>query len=275
MVVPIGIMLNSLDRDFFKALALAQQLGFPVIHTAALPEPWLTGPECDRVSAALKASGLEVATMFVGFAGQSYADIPTIARTVGLVQSEYRRHRLEVAKRYLPLARGVGAPSVTLHLGFLPDRRESPDYVGTVAALRELCDAAHQYELGVNLETGQEPASRLLTVIRDVDRANLGVNFDPGNFLLYGTDDPHAALELLFPLVRGVHCKDGKRPAQAGTLGEETPLGSGDVDIRRLVRRALALGYRGPLVIEREQGSGLQEIIAAREFLAMISISNE
>jgi hypothetical protein len=34
----------------------------------------------------------------------------------------------------------------------------------------------------------------LAALFRDVDRANLGINFDPANMILYGTGDPTEAL---------------------------------------------------------------------------------
>ncbi len=40
----------------------------------------------------------------------------------------------------------------------------------------------------------------------------------------------------------------------AGQWGEEVPLGQGEVDIRRFVKTLKAVGYRGPLVVEREVG---------------------
>jgi len=91
--------------------------------------------------------------------------------------------------------------------------------------------------------------------LRDVARPNVGVNFDPGNFLLYGTDDPLPALRLLQPWVRGFHCKDGMRPVQAGLLGREPPLGQGDVPLAEVLTELLRANYSGPLVIERERSS--------------------
>lgn len=73
------------------------------------------------------------------------------------------------------------------------------------------------------LETGQEPAAALLRFIQDVDRQNVKVNFDPVNFLIYDTDAPLTALEVLKDYVVGVHCKDARRPSRKGDLREERP----------------------------------------------------
>ena len=119
------------------------------------------------------------------------------------------------------------------------------------------------------LETGQETARGLRRFIEDVGRPNLRVNFDPANMILYGKDRPIPALDVLMPWIDGVHCKDGRWPTQAGQLGEETPLGAGDVDLAAWLARLLALGYRGPLTIEREISGEEQrrDIAAGRDLI--------
>ena len=94
----------------------------------------------------------------------------------------------------------------------------------------------------------------LLGFMRDVDRSNLRINFDPANLILYGTGEPIAALETLAPLVISVHCKDGDWPAPGvdGALGMERPLGKGSVGIARFVETLRKVGFRGPLNVERE-----------------------
>ena len=80
------------------------------------------------------------------------------------------------------------------------------------------------------------------------------MNFDPANMLLYDMGDPHSAVELLGPDIRSVHVKDARRPGAPGTWGQEVRLGDGEVDIRKFVSSLKSVGYRGPLVIEREVG---------------------
>ena len=53
--------------------------------------------------------------------------------------------------------------------------------------------------------------------------------------------------------VRSVHCKDelwSDRPGD--TWVREMPLGEGQVDMELYLKTLLAIGYRGPLTIERE-----------------------
>jgi sugar phosphate isomerase/epimerase len=86
----------------------------------------------------------------------------------------------------------------------------------------------------------------------------VGVNFDPANFILYGTDDPRAALDVLGPWVRGVHCKDALGATVPGRMGTDVPLGQGVVNFVDLLRGLVSIGYHGPLVLEREHDPSIR-----------------
>jgi sugar phosphate isomerase/epimerase len=206
--------------------------------------------------------------MFAGFDGQSYADLPSIRRTVGLVLPQFREHRLRAALLYADLARDLGVTCLAAHIGFVPHDPAHPDYAPLVEAVRTIADHCSARWQTFHLETGQEPSAVLVRFLRDVDRPNVGVNFDPANLLLYGTDDALPALDRLAPYVRGVHCKDALPPARPDELGTEVPLGEGAVGWPAVVGRLHALGYRGPLVIEREHGPRVRvDVAAARAYL--------
>jgi len=270
---PIGVMLNSLDHDRLRAFEVARELGFQWVHTGALPESWLRGPERERYVAAARQSGLRIDSMFIGFDGQSYANIPAIKRTVGLVIPEQREHRCKVAMEYCPLAAELGARSVSAHLGFIPSRM-GREYHAVVDVVGDIADGAGRHGLSFRLETGQDAGAVLARLMTDVSRPNLAVNFDPANFIMYGSDDPNLAFEILGPQLAGFHCKDAVGSGQPGALGKEVPLGEGEVDLPGLLRklgRPGRYGFKGPLIIEREQGSNkVADVLAARRYLEKI-----
>ena len=71
--------------------------------------------------------------------------------------------------------------------------------------------------------------------------------------ILYGTGEPIDALQKIGNLVHSVHCKDGTWSDQPGeTWGSEVPLGDGAVGMENYLRTLDAIGYTGPLTIERE-----------------------
>jgi len=100
----------------------------------------------------------------------------------------------------------------------------------------------------------------LLLTLKELNRPNLNVNFDPANMLLYDKGDPLRAVETLAPYIRSVHVKDANRPTTPGTWGEEVPLGQGQVRIRQFVHTLKKVGYRGPLCVEREVGNQEQRV---------------
>lgn len=195
-----------------------------------------------------------VTSIWAAFEGESYADMPTVQRTVGFIPPATRSAREERAKRIIDTGAAMGIGIFACHIGFVPEDESSEDFIAVRDIVRRLCDHAAKYGMTFALETGQETARAMMHFIDAVDRPNLKINFDPANMILYGTAEPIAALETMAPRVVSVHCKDGDWPPkdQPGTLGTEKPLGEGAVGMDRFVAKLKEIGYKGPLVIERE-----------------------
>lgn len=175
------------------------------------------------------------------------------SRTVGLVPPETRAERTQEMKEIADFARLLDVDVVALHLGFVPHDTSDPLYRDSLAVTRELCDHCRSQSQALHLETGQEPADTLLRFIGDVERDNLFINFDPANMILYGSGEPIEALEKVGRYVKSVHCKDAKWAARPGEeWGTEVALGDGDVGMENYLRTLEAIGYHGPLTIERE-----------------------
>jgi sugar phosphate isomerase/epimerase len=251
---PIGVF-ASIDAGLGVHLDVAQELGVPTVQlhsphahnrNPAAAENFLK--RCDR-------AGIRVTAVFGGFEGESYADIPTTARTVGLVPESTRAARLKEMKEVADFAQALDCSTVALHIGFVPPDRKSAAYRGVLDTARNLLDHIAANGQHLNLETGQESADHLLDFITDVQRENLFINFDPANMILYGTGDPIEALNKVGRYVRSVHCKDAKwaAPGSRGQAwGTEVALGDGDVGMETYLRTLHRLGYHGPLTIERE-----------------------
>ena len=202
--------------------------------------------------AALESSGIALNTVFAAFDGESYADIPTVEKTVGYIPASTRQEREQRTREISDFAHFLGVPGIAAHIGFVPEDHGDPGYIAVRGMMRRLCDYCSAHGQTFALETGQEPATVLREFISDVDRSNLKVNFDPANMILYGSGEPLAALDVVHPWLVSVHCKDGTWPKEEGAFGEETPLGEGDVGMADYVAKLKAVGYTGPLTIERE-----------------------
>lgn len=249
---PIGVF-TSIDAGLGVSLNVVRELGIPTIQLHAPSKQTRQPVQAEQFVARVQELGIEPTAVFGGFEGESYADIPTVVRTVGLVPAETRAARLAEMKEISDYARLLGVKVVALHLGFVPHDKSDPLYQDVLAVTRELCDYCRDNGQSLHLETGQESADTLVAFIRDVARDNLFVNFDPANMILYGSGEPLAALEKVGPWVRSVHIKDAKWGAKPGEeWGTEVPAGEGDVNMEAFLRTLDKIGYTGPLTIERE-----------------------
>jgi sugar phosphate isomerase/epimerase len=249
---PIGVF-SSIDAGLGVKLEVAHELGVPTIQLHAPHRATRTPENARRFLARRGELGIRLTAVFGGFEGESYADIPTVARTVGLVPPGTRAARLAEMKEIADFAKLLECSVVALHLGFVPHDRKLPLYREVLDVTRDLCDHCRCNGQALHLETGQEPADALLQFITEVERENLFVNFDPANMILYGVGKPIEALEVIGRYVRSVHCKDAKWAARPGEeWGQEVPLGEGDVGFENYLRTLDRLGYTGPLTIERE-----------------------
>lgn len=248
----IGVF-ASIDAGLGVKLEVAHELRVPTVQLHAPHKTSRTRQAAERFLNRLEELGIQITVVFGGFEGESYADIPTCVRTVGLVPPETRAARTREMKEIADFARLLGVDAVGLHLGFVPHDAADPLRREVIAVTRDICDHCRKNGQRFHLETGQEPADTLLGFLEEVGRDNLFVNFDPANMILYGSGNPIEALRKVGRYVRSVHCKDGKWAANPGKeWGAEVPLGEGDVGMEDFLRTLKEIGYRGPLTIERE-----------------------
>lgn len=251
---PIGVF-ASVDAGLGVHLEVVRELRIPSIQLHAPHQQTRTPAAASAFLSRCADAGITITAVFGGFEGESYADIATTARTVGLVPEATRAARVREMKEISDFTRLLGCDTVALHIGFVPEDHASANYQNLLATTRDLLDHVAGNGQKLHLETGQETADHLLHFISDVGRDNLFINFDPANMILYGTGEPIAALKKVGRFVRSVHCKDARWAAEGvrGTAwGQEVPLGDGDVGMENYLRTLLEIGYTGPLTIERE-----------------------
>ena len=248
----IGVMFWG-GRDPVETLRELKALGARCGQIGIAGDMPLEGAAA-KWKAALASEQFTVVTAFCAYNGESYADIPTVKKTVGFIPRGTRTEREKRTYAVSDFARDVGIPSIATHIGFVPEESSDPDYIAVREMVRRVSDHAAKNKQTFALETGQEKAETLLAFFNDVKRPNLGINFDPANMILYGTGDPIDALGTLAAHVISVHCKDGDWPPKGspGALGEEKPLGQGSVGMERFIGKLKSIRFRGPLNIERE-----------------------
>lgn len=250
---PIGVF-ASIDAGLGVHLDVVRELGVPTIQLHTPSKPSRTREKAEAFLRVLREMGVTITVVFGGFEGESYADIPTTARTVGLVPPETRAARTAEMKDIADFARLLGVDAVGLHVGFVPHDTSAPLYQGAVAVTQEICDHCRASGQRLHLETGQESPEGLLQFHGDVARDNLFVNFDPANMILYDRGDPIEAVRILSPWIQHLHVKDAVRTGQPGTWGAEVPWGDGQVGVAQFFGVLDEVGFEGAMAIEREAG---------------------
>jgi L-ribulose-5-phosphate 3-epimerase len=250
----IGVCSWSLQVKSVPELSrLLGQLGTDVVQIACGDPHHASWDEGDGMPDAARRAGFRMTGAMLGFPGEDYTTPDTIRHTGGFGNPATRVERLERLSWALDRTRALGLTDLMLHAGFLPEPTD-PDRKPFLDTLGKVSAEAAAKGVTIAFETGQETADLLRRTLDELKCANLKVNFDPANMLLYDKGDPTRAVEILGPDIRSVHVKDAHRPKVPGQWGEEVPLGRGGVDIGKFVKTLQKVGYRGPLCIEREVG---------------------
>ena len=247
----IGVMVSAHgDHDFEEPVAKVADLGLKHCQVAWSAEAPLE--RAQQLRTAADKHGVTIVTLWSMPLGRMVWDFVQGPTTIGLVPPATRSMRTATMENAARVAGAIGVPSITTHLGFIPEFPGDEDYYGTVQAVKSIAQVCQSEGIEFWFETGQETPVTLLRLIEDVGTGNLRINLDPANLLMYGKANPIDALDVFGEHVRGVHAKDGEYPTDGTHLGEEKPIGEGRVNFPVLVPKLKEKGFRGVLAIERE-----------------------
>jgi L-ribulose-5-phosphate 3-epimerase len=257
------------DGMLEERLSDLRSWGIPTCQLSLRREGACTPANADLLRRLSGEYGVEITALWSLQRGPKVWDFHTSPMVIGIVPRAYRWERMTQILVAAELARSIGVKHVALHAGFIPETPSDSNYAEVVAAIGFLATRLADAGQSLLLETGQETPVTLKRTIDDAGARNVGINFDPANFLMYGTANPVDALDLLGPHIMGVHAKDGEYPVDGKALGIEKPIGKGRADFPRLIEKLKAAAYDGPLTIEREIEGPEQkrDIVAAARFL--------
>lgn len=228
----------------------------------------------DQTVGRMRDRGIRIVSGMMGMKDEDYSSLDTIAATGGVRPDATWPDNLRAAEGNALMAARLGLSLVTFHAGFLPHDAGNAERRKMIDRLRQLAEVFAARNVRVGLETGQESAKTLLGVLDEVNaplpaRAQVGVNFDPANMILYGMGDPLESLKLLAPFVLQLHLKDALPTKTKGTWGEEMPAGKGAVDWKQFLEAADRLVPHVYVMIERESGDA--RVNDAAEARAMVA----
>ena len=99
---PIGVF-TSIDAGLGVKIEVAHELGVPTIQLHAPAKETRTAENAEKFLAYLSELGITLTAVFGGFEGESYADIPTVVETVGIVPPALRTARVQEMKEIADL----------------------------------------------------------------------------------------------------------------------------------------------------------------------------
>lgn len=215
-----------------------------------------------------RENGIEIVSGMFGCLGEDYTTLETIRVTGGIAPDATWEHNLKAIRASAGIAATLGLRLVTFHAGFLPHEKTNPAFAKMLGRIHAVADIFAARQIALGLETGQEAAPALAAFFTELNRPEVGVNFDPANMILYDKGDPVEALRVLSPWLRQVHIKDALHTKIPGIWGTEVAAGTGEVDWPAFFATLRGLEFTGDLVIEREAGGQrITDIIAARELV--------
>jgi len=209
--------------------------------------PDFGAPAIDQVGEALKKSGLKVTNLnsFTLFAvGDTY--LPSWIEP----DANRRQIRINHTRSCLELAKSLACPTISVPPGGPLNgmsRKQAMELFHR--GLDQVIPLAE--DLGVKLLVEPEPdlllenTSEFLSLIKNVQSASVGINFDIGHFYCAG-ENPAAAFETLFEWIDHVHLED---IAPTRTHHHLIP-GRGAIDFKDVLQTMARLNYTGDISLE-------------------------
>ena len=247
----VGLFVD-MTENYAEAIRAAKRMGFDCGQLAMWDMSFYTKENLAGLKRVLEEEAFDATGFWCGWSEPVIWKYPEMYHSLGLVADEYREQRLDDLRRGAKFAYDLGIKNVITHTGYLPDDPPHPAHAAIVHALREFCTELKSRGQTFLFETGEELPLTLSILIGEIGLDNVGINFDPANFITTGRGNPQDAMELLVSRVVGMHAKDGI-PARFGEVkGRQVCVGEGRVDFRNLLTQLKNFGYTGDIYIEHE-----------------------
>jgi sugar phosphate isomerase/epimerase len=247
----VGLFID-ISEHYAEKIRAAKELGFDCGQLCMWNMDFYTSENLEGLKTVLEREAFEVTGFWCGWSEPVVWKYPEMYQSLGLVPDVYRERRMEDLRRGAKFAFDLGIKNVITHTGYLPDDPTNPAHIAIVRELRTFCKELRARGQKFLFETGEELPLTLSILIGEIGLDNVGINFDPANFITTGRGNPQDAMELLVSRVMGMHAKDGV-PAKFGEVkGRQVRIGEGRVDFRNLLTQLRDGGYKGDIYIEHE-----------------------
>ncbi len=231
-----------------RILEQAAQMGYAAVELRGIQGqidltkvPEFTGARLAASRKDLEAAGVAVCNL--GASARMHESDPAV-----------RAAQLDEGRRYIDLARELGAPYVRVFGNNIPAGESKPAVLARVVeGLRALGEHAKGSGVAVIIESHGDftDSATLLEVLQTVAMPDVGLLWDAHHTFVAGKEDPATTFKALGKYVRHTHLKDS-RPADKGV--QYVLPGTGVVPMRDTVNVLARGGYRGLYCFEWEKG---------------------
>ena len=247
----VGLLVD-IKENYKENIRSAKALGFDFGQICIWNMDFYNDENLRELKKTLKEENFTPTDVWCGWSGPVVWAHPQKYSTLGLVPDYLRAQRMEDLRRGARFAYDLGVSTVVTHTGFVPDDPYHPTRIAIVNELQKFCRELDERGQRFAFETGEELPLTLSMLINEIGLDNVGVNFDPANFIINGRGNPNDAMELLGSRIFGMHAKDGVPPKFGDVAGKQMQIGEGRVNFRRLIEQLKEYGYEGNIVIEHE-----------------------
>lgn len=218
--------------------ALAAACGFNAIEWLFEAEsfdenPVWTAAGRQRIRMRIESSGVSVRSMCADY----FMSHPLFGAPALEVQAA-----VDVLKRLINCAAELDVPTILIPVLEVTAIRTEADKESLLEALRQPLEQAKSGRVRLALET-ELPAFEYKALVQAAGDPALGVYYDTGNAAARGFDAA-SDIEVLAPVLSGVHIKDRRHQ------GRSVPLGEGSVRFREAFAALQASEYVAPLIIQ-------------------------
>jgi sugar phosphate isomerase/epimerase len=183
----IGVMIPVRKNTNIRVeLEKVRDMGLQSCQFSMWDPTMYTDELAEQINQAVAETGVIISTFWAGYSGPVEWNFTYGPLTAGLVPQAYRGIREKELLAGSAFAEKIHVKQVATHVGFLPENYFDPDFRGTVASLKKICQVMKERGQIFLFETGQETPVTVLRAIEEIGLDNVGINFDTANLMLYG-----------------------------------------------------------------------------------------
>lgn len=165
---------------------------------------------------------------------------------------------IDITKNHLDIAKKLGVKIFRVFAGWIAEKEITEETYRQISeSLTEIGKYAKKYKIVIAVENHggvTRTGEQVKKIMEKIKVDNVGVNYDPANFLYYG-EDPIAALEKIQPWIVFTHFKNCKKE---NDKMKYCRLREGIINYK-LILEKLAKTYKGYYALEYEEPSDVEE----------------